>query len=629
MKKLKVLGSLVFILLLFAGVFLVSASVKFENGRMKIYNWKEKEVTIRADLGLGDEIAKVRLQTSREVWFNPSMSMIDPVGVLAVNSSVGNYKKFFEGVEFRDMNDRMREVNKSYVLKFRKINGERIVPDFECVYNSSGYCNWTFIGSHVEATFGAWENLTDKDMKKGFMEIGIFMDVKNGDKIDWIPTIFDMRLDEFAPFVGAVVIEGFVGTQDDTGSAQCWGHEFLVRNGSYKVVGISIEAGGVPTLPCNMTLYNWNGTAPSTIIVTENVSCLSVGVNNVSFVDTPNVVNGTKYFWGFCAGSGTWSHMSDRNPPNYDEGGVWSSITDGINWTEDGGINANRSMRYWEVYGILGINSVNLTSPDNASTNYVANATFNCSAEFVSAGDVQNISLWINSTGTFHLNQTQDFSAQGNTQVNASFNLTLPEFTSHIWNCQAYNTLGSYEFADGNFSLNIGDITAPNITRLKPSATESSLTFEVEINASDNVGLNNCTYNITQGASLEIANTQFDISNLSQINDSVTVSADANYVFRTMCNDTSGIETVVNFNFTVSTSTTPTSSGGGGGGGVIEKIVELIKTKTPLCDPILPEFKEAYEIFIAEKNFENFKKMWFAFFNYSSCKYSASIIPVE
>jgi hypothetical protein len=109
----------------------------------------------------------------------------------------------------------------------------------------------------------------------------------------------------------------------------------------------------------------------------------------------------------------------------------------------------------------------------------------------------------------------------------------------------------------------------PNLTLYAPSGTYTGVTYiPINFSAADDINLSSCYYNVTRGASLEIANTYLNCSS----NASLTVSGDATYVFRLYVNDTVG-----NYNMTNSTFITssyippviPPSGGGGGGGGVI------------------------------------------------------------
>ncbi len=94
-----------------------------------------------------------------------------------------------------------------------------------------------------------------------------------------------------------------------------------------------------------------------------------------------------------------------------------------------------------------------LNSPANASSS-ISTVVFNCSAMPTNPATIVNISLWTNSTGTWHRNETQ--SKTGSMNI-STFSKSLPQ-GNLIWNCQACDSDGDCGFADNNYTLSVNKV---------------------------------------------------------------------------------------------------------------------------------------------------------------------------
>ena len=166
-------------------------------------------------------------------------------------------------------------------------------------------------------------------------------------------------------------------------------------------------------------------------------------------------------------------------------------------------------------------------------------------------------------------NKTLDFSSTLNTALNGGLcdcngcslsgdNCNI-NFTFHS------DTAGILEYSA--LDIDWTESTNPNLTINQPIGAKTSKTVSYIVNATDNYQTDYCSYWVTRGASLEIANTSVTCS------DSVTgdfvVSGDASYIFHFFVNDTSGNSNTTSSNFSVDTSTSGTILGGGGGSTVV------------------------------------------------------------
>jgi hypothetical protein len=143
---------------------------------------------------------------------------------------------------------------------------------------------------------------------------------------------------------------------------------------------------------------------------------------------------------------------------------------------------------------------VALNSPlNNANLSYSL-INFNCSA----ADDVYlaNLSLHINSTGNFLLNQTNTITGINN---NTNFTLNLGNGT-YIWNCLAYDNTTNPNFAQNNFTFTIDTIN-PVINLSYPlnnSINRTSFDIDFYFNVTELYYVQNCSLKINDNVNKTI-----------------------------------------------------------------------------------------------------------------------------
>jgi hypothetical protein len=171
------------------------------------------------------------------------------------------------------------------------------------------------------------------------------------------------------------------------------------------------------------------------------------------------------------------------------------------------------------------------------------------------------------------------------------------------------------------------DTTPPNLSIISPNGSLSSKTIIVNISSNESrTELNYCYFNITTSVgATEVPNTAI---NISQLNATTLVTSETDYIFNVACNDSLDNVNSSSTNFSVSLSS-PASPGGstGGGGGFIEKLTKTVISS--YCEPKHPIFENAWDNFFKDKTWENFKILWFAFWDVGICDASASIIPLQ
>lgn len=241
-----------------------------------------------------------------------------------------------------------------------------------------------------------------------------------------------------------------------------------------------------------------------------------------------------------------------------------------------------------------------------------------------------NISVLVNLTYTENL-------YDGNNTLWFSFDSGITNITISNWDSYEYEYLnGSYNFTiwanDTSNNLNttilynvtiLRDITNPNLTILSPSGASSDFNIDILINATDNAETSYCFYNITRGASLEVANTEINCLNG---NATETMSAYGSYVLWVFANDSVNNINVSNSAFSLSATASP--SGGGGGGSWSEPILRE-EVEESICIPFRIKFYDIWEIAKQEEDiFEKIKLIWNAFWDYILCQSASSIIPI-
>ncbi len=171
--------------------------------------------------------------------------------------------------------------------------------------------------------------------------------------------------------------------------------------------------------------------------------------------------------------------------------------------------------------------------------------------------DLGSCELWGDFNGSFSLNQTNNYPANG---VENIFNLSLADGT-YKWNVRCNDSMGNHAF-NGNKTFYV-DTTLPLISIFEPTGTKTSwsgipLTFT--INDSSPVS---CKYSVSWStggiviSNISIANCSSIVFNLSSIGD---------YTVNLFVNDMAGNFNSASSSFTISSVVTPPSGGGGGSG---------------------------------------------------------------
>jgi len=183
-------------LMLFLAFLLVGTVSAFEFDNVKDYDPVTKEVTITNAYGLGAEIGKARLNTPLNVLVPRGYQKVAEFDLWAYQDYNDALKQF----TFTDFNNGKEKINRDYDLKYKTYEDVE-VEDYNqtCnVLNGEVICESFLIGTHTEQK-EKWIKITPSDLKKNdFLTIGVFTEVQEGDYVDWIPTIYGVKIGEWA-----------------------------------------------------------------------------------------------------------------------------------------------------------------------------------------------------------------------------------------------------------------------------------------------------------------------------------------------------------------------------------------------------------------------------------------------
>ncbi len=181
-------------LILFLAVFLVSAGVvsAFEFDNVGNYNLEKREMTITNALGLGSEIAKIKLITPDVNHVATGYSR-----VAELDFTTTKYKNVFNDMDFKNLKSNSN-INRAYDYKLRVKVGEKTIEDYDWTCNKTGDCYDVYAGTHQEDIY-EWRDMDESvGLEEGTHRIGIYAQVLEGDYVDWVPTLYGEKVDEWA-----------------------------------------------------------------------------------------------------------------------------------------------------------------------------------------------------------------------------------------------------------------------------------------------------------------------------------------------------------------------------------------------------------------------------------------------
>lgn len=181
--------------------FAISIVSALEFDDIKSYNTATKTATIKNAFGLGDVIGTAKLNT-------PQYNIV-PVGYGKVMEyeidAAEIYKDGIGAMYSYDQREGNQEIYREYDIKIKSY--ETVTRDvYGYVTLKNGSQSYQKIGVENYQR-EVWTDFNDKDLPKGKITIGIFTEVKEGDIIDLVPTLFRKKMDEWAIFAADAALK--------------------------------------------------------------------------------------------------------------------------------------------------------------------------------------------------------------------------------------------------------------------------------------------------------------------------------------------------------------------------------------------------------------------------------------
>jgi len=266
-------------------VFLSSTVSGFEFDNVKDYNEETKTIEITNAFGLGDKIAEITLDSP------PINYVIRGEDRLVAEFTIFNeesYEDVFKNLEFYNVKRDLREITRDFTYRYKQtseitINDyvtnckERVlinesIEKYDCVETKSG--------DHKEERYNWIDFNPNLDLAKGNITIGIFTDVIPNEIVEWIPTLYGIRIDEWAVWTEALNVdlafvyrmENVIGANEEAESI------FGLHNAT--LVTVNQGEAGKLELGINFTLDNSNFTITDVDTLNSDIHTFNLWVRS-------------------------------------------------------------------------------------------------------------------------------------------------------------------------------------------------------------------------------------------------------------------------------------------------------------------------------------------------------------
>lgn len=444
------------VLLLMVSIFVIMATAQQTS-----YDTETNTFTIK-------DTADIKLITPTFSYVNEGYSKVAEFEInpkKSVNNFITNIKGY-------DSNGNLNNYKKYDYYYFYK-TGTKSIDDYaiDCsskLPNGTDVCINKKIGSHNE-DIGKWIPFDNKYISKSEVtRIALFTNVWQGERIDWIPEFYGIRVNEWAYYEGAR-IETYPQNIDVTSSTVT-----NINCGQFQALrNITINQIGVESTAENCTIYvggvgnNFGAVNYTGIINNKTRTCnITLGAVNVTkdqFVQVCLYNNTLGYTFDYHSDSNNYSFTNVKFIPSYWNGGVF-------------GYGAMLGIKNVTSQYDIGM-SVSLDYPENYHNNSYRDTTFNCS--FISLFNITNVSLWTNDAGTFARRVTNDTSLLNLTELSSSFSRTIP-YGSSLWACEICSN-GICFLGNENRTININHFAENSQTFNTTSYETSSENFIINM----------------------------------------------------------------------------------------------------------------------------------------------------
>ncbi|KKL89462.1 hypothetical protein LCGC14_1914450, partial [marine sediment metagenome] len=198
---------LVILGVVFFSVFLLPLVQSLEIDNWKYYDEEKREYLITNAFGQGEDIAKVKLTSELNVLVPRGYQKVAEFTV----ENYDDYVNVFNDMEFYDLNKDNELFTRDFDYKYKTIVQ---VPEYKTICDKGLNENGTIGNINCRAEqIGlqdkiVWEEINKVDgLLKGNITIGIFTNVKKGDNVEWIPTLFGERLTKWSVWTESLNVD--------------------------------------------------------------------------------------------------------------------------------------------------------------------------------------------------------------------------------------------------------------------------------------------------------------------------------------------------------------------------------------------------------------------------------------
>lgn len=500
---------------------LASSAYAWEWDNVKSYDPQTKTATISNALGLGGTIAKVTLKTP-QIYYVPAGDNVK-VAEFEINN-YDNYLNVFNNLEFLNLKKQLKKETKNFIYK---IKTTKSIPTTKykdvC---SDTWANGTLKchpESYVENIYiDEWKEINPAEgLPKGISTIGIFTKVNVGDSVEWIPTLFGVKINEWAVYV-QTAIDNF---DDASLDASLW-DTVITRTDTITETGGYVEIQGEGG-DADHSLKTSNLTSKSTWDIFTQYSAVNITFHVTQFQtggggnnkDRIIVTNGTtqgvlveavalygagqtindKY--GYIRKVGTNQYYYDFDGQGERNTNMTGNISFRLSVTTEPATADHWIQLDWINATVeIPAPNIQLISPVNGYNSSIASISFNGTANYTT--NIANMSLYINGVRNF----TDTYS-----DTEAELNVTINGFTegNYNWSMDVVGDDNNIAWT-GNNSFNI-DLSAPIVNITYPTNGASILIstepsdIQYNFTASD-LSLSNCWfYNESSSANVSLA----------------------------------------------------------------------------------------------------------------------------
>jgi hypothetical protein len=397
-----------------------------------------------------------------------------------------NYEYPFKTIYFENLKNGARTETRDYDLKLKKITGTKEVPIYEYVCRETGKINATGqmgvtcakeqTGIRTDDVF-EWIDFDYSNLEIGSYEIGLFTDVRDGERGDWKIEWFGVEIKEWTLFEDAAAYIQTAQATESTGSGgnNIIAEQFKVTT-TFNLVGIQmamwdIAQGGVNHSFRIADVNASNGVTPD---MSANLSINNTALSGIA--GTPTHYNISMPPYAFTADT-NYSLIMYR----IDGGGDYGRYNLGdANVSHCPALSADKGHTWTTYCGTFDMDiiiygktssavpTISLNAPANASVHLSSNVTVNCSG----SDDVglYNLSLYVDGS----LNTTVYNTTTNQTFLSLQENLDGLSVKTYNWTCFAYDDESQINIPVSNYTFNSSQFLENSIT-YNTQTTEGSI----------------------------------------------------------------------------------------------------------------------------------------------------------